>query len=131
MAKVVNVHRVDDETFYLVRLTPQEIAPLLPAGLDAENLPEGQVFVATDPWAAGDYGDEAGCGTFVAEDPAPPSDAPEFSSYWQRRKAKLMADPAFRTAYEEELARIRAAIPRGQLIGGGANTSRGPDADEA
>jgi hypothetical protein len=46
MAKVVNVQNIDNETFYLVRLTPQEIAPLLPTDLDAEKLPEGQVFVA-------------------------------------------------------------------------------------
>jgi len=45
MAKVVNVHRIDDETFYLVRLTPQEVKPLLPPSLDAANLPEGQVFI--------------------------------------------------------------------------------------
>ena len=45
MAKVVNVHKIDGETFYLVRLTPQEVRPVLPDGLDAEALPEGQVFM--------------------------------------------------------------------------------------
>ena len=70
MAKVVNVHKIDGETFYLVRLTPQEVRPLLPDGLDAEALPEGQVFMPVDPWSGGDYGDEAGCGTFMGcEDP--------------------------------------------------------------
>ena len=48
MAKVVNVHKIDGETFYLVRLTPQEVGPLLPDGLDAEALPEGQVFMPRD-----------------------------------------------------------------------------------
>ena len=44
--KVVNVHRPieDSEIYYLVRMTPQEIAPLLPKGEDADKVKEGFAF---------------------------------------------------------------------------------------
>ena len=70
MAKVVNVHKIDGEAFYLVRLTPQEVRPLLPDELDPEALPEGQVFMPRPPSVVVITADEGG--GFVAECPAVP-----------------------------------------------------------